>query len=252
MKHLFTEYGVLINSGEWGGKLSEVAIAEMAAYAKEKGFGEAAVTYRIRDWGISRQRFWGAPVPVIYCDKCDMVPVPYEQLPVVLPDNAQFTGTGESPLAGVPEFVNTSCPNCGGPARRETDTMDTFVDSSWYFYRFADPAMAQPLSSTRRDFIRKSMLLSGAAVWELGRMLERGGVAGVGWLGVVLAVVVTGSFAVAGGPVAALAVAVTVAVRHTRPLILGVLIALGHSYSSCCGLMIAQSCIDWRWYFTYQ
>src|SRR5215212_4628387 len=133
MKHSFTDYGVLINSAEWGGKLSEVAMAEMAAHAKNNGFGDAAVTYRIRDWGISRQRFWGAPVPVIYCDQCGMAPVPYEQLPVVLPEKAAFTGTGESPLAGVPEFVNTRCPNCQGPARRDTDTMDTFVDSSWYF-----------------------------------------------------------------------------------------------------------------------
>ena len=139
MKHSFTDYGVLINSGDWGGKLSDDAIAEMAAHAKAKGFGEAAVTYRIRDWGVSRQRFWGAPVPVVYCDKCGMVPVPYEKLPVVLPDNAHFTGTGESPLAGVPEFVNTSCPKCDGPARRDTDTMDTFVDSSWYFFRYCDP-----------------------------------------------------------------------------------------------------------------
>jgi leucyl-tRNA synthetase len=100
MKHSFTDYGVLINSGDWGAKLSEVAIAEMAEHAKKHGFGERAVTYRIRDWGVSRQRFWGAPVPVIYCDKCGMVPVPYEQLPVVLPDKAQFTGAGESPLAG--------------------------------------------------------------------------------------------------------------------------------------------------------
>jgi len=139
MNRAFTDFGVLINSGDWGGKLSEVAIAEMAAYAKDKGFGEAAVTFRIRDWGVSRQRFWGAPVPVIYCDKCGMVPVPYEQLPVVLPQTATFTGTGESPLAGVPEFVNTTCPNCDGPARRDTDTMDTFVDSSWYFFRYCDP-----------------------------------------------------------------------------------------------------------------
>ena len=139
MKHSFTDYGVLINSGEWGGKPSDVAIKEMSAHAREKGFGEAAVTYRIRDWGVSRQRFWGAPVPVIYCDKCDMVPVPYDQLPVVLPQTAAFTGTGESPLAGVAEFVNTTCPNCSGPARRETDTMDTFVDSSWYFFRYLDP-----------------------------------------------------------------------------------------------------------------
>ncbi|HET9479512.1 MAG TPA: leucine--tRNA ligase [Pyrinomonadaceae bacterium] len=139
MRESFTGYGVLINSGEWGGKLSEVAVKEMAEYAKRHGFGEAAVTYRIRDWGISRQRFWGAPVPVIYCPNCGMVPVPYEQLPVVLPQTASFTGTGESPLAGVPDFVNTACPNCESPARRETDTMDTFVDSSWYFFRYLDP-----------------------------------------------------------------------------------------------------------------
>ncbi len=139
MKHSFTDYGVLINSGDWGGKLSEVAMTEMAAHAKQNGFGEAAVTYRIRDWGVSRQRFWGAPVPVIYCDKCGVVPVPYDQLPVMLPEKAAFTGTGESPLAGVPEFVNTTCPKCHGPARRDTDTMDTFVDSSWYFFRYLDP-----------------------------------------------------------------------------------------------------------------
>jgi len=139
LNRAFTEFGILINSGDWGGKLSEVAIPEMSAYAKEKGFGEAAVTFRIRDWGVSRQRFWGAPVPVVYCDNCGMVPVPYDQLPVVLPQNATFTGSGESPLAGVPEFVNTTCPKCDGPARRDTDTMDTFVDSSWYFFRYCDP-----------------------------------------------------------------------------------------------------------------
>jgi leucyl-tRNA synthetase len=139
MRQSFTDYGVLINSGEWGGKLSEAAIFEMSQHAKAQGFGEAAVTYRIRDWGVSRQRFWGAPVPVIYCPQCGMVPVPFEQLPVVLPETAAFTGTGESPLAGVPEFVNTTCPKCDAPARRETDTMDTFVDSSWYFFRYCDP-----------------------------------------------------------------------------------------------------------------
>ncbi|PWT90772.1 MAG: leucine--tRNA ligase [Blastocatellia bacterium] len=139
MTQAFTDYGVLINSDKWGGKLSEVAIAEMSEYAGANGFGEPAVTYRIRDWGISRQRFWGAPVPVVYCDDCGMVPVPYDQLPVVLPQTADFSGTGESPLAGVAEFVNTTCPECNGPARRETDTMDTFVDSSWYFFRYCDP-----------------------------------------------------------------------------------------------------------------
>src|ERR1041385_6457705 len=139
IKHPFIDYGILINSGEWGGKLSDAAMVDMAEHAKKNGFGEPAVTYRIRDWGVSRQRFWGAPVPVIYCDKDGMVPVPYGDLPVVLPQTAEFTGTGESPLAGVPEFVNTTCPQCHGPARRETDTMDTFVDSSWYFFRYCDP-----------------------------------------------------------------------------------------------------------------
>ena len=139
MMHAFVEYGVLINSGDWGGKLSEVAIAGMSKFAEEHGFGRAAVTYRIRDWGVSRQRFWGAPVPVVYCEKCGMVPVPYDQLPVVLPQTADFTGAGESPLASVAEFVNTTCPKCKAPARRETDTMDTFVDTSWYFFRYCDP-----------------------------------------------------------------------------------------------------------------
>jgi leucyl-tRNA synthetase len=139
MPHAFTDYGILVNSGGWGGKLSADAQREMAAHAQSEGFGEPAVTYRLRDWGISRQRFWGAPIPVVYCDACGIVPVPDEDLPVVLPERADLTGTGQSPLAGVPEFVNTVCPKCGGAARRETDTMDTFVDSSWYFFRYCDP-----------------------------------------------------------------------------------------------------------------
>jgi leucyl-tRNA synthetase len=139
MKNAFIDYGVLVNSGEWSGLLSKDAMNEMANRAVEKGFGGPAVTYRIRDWGISRQRFWGAPIPVVYCDKCEMVPVPEKDLPVMLPDNAHFTGTGESPLKGVPEFLNTTCPRCGAHATRETDTMDTFVDSSWYFFRYTDP-----------------------------------------------------------------------------------------------------------------
>jgi len=139
MKTAFTEYGVLVNSGEWSGKLAQDAIREMADHAAEKKFGGPAVTYRIRDWGISRQRFWGAPIPIVYCEDCGMVPVPEKDLPVMLPDKAEFTGTGESPLKSVPEFLNTTCPKCGHPATRETDTMDTFVDSSWYFFRYTDP-----------------------------------------------------------------------------------------------------------------
>lgn len=135
----YTEYGVLVHSDYWNGKTTEQAKKEMAEYAHKHGFGEAATTYRLRDWGVSRQRFWGSPIPIVYCDSCGVVPEKYENLPVRLPDTAQFTGTGESPLAKVPEFVNVSCPNCGGDARRETDTMDTFVDSSWYYYRYLDP-----------------------------------------------------------------------------------------------------------------
>jgi leucyl-tRNA synthetase len=135
----YTEYGILTNSGEWSGKSSEDAKREMTAFAAEHGFGEATTTYRLRDWGISRQRFWGSPIPIVYCDKCGTVAEKYENLPVCLPDDAPITGTGESPLAKVPEFVETKCPNCEEPARRETDTMDTFVDSSWYFFRYTDP-----------------------------------------------------------------------------------------------------------------
>lgn len=135
----FTDYGVLIASGEWSGKTSEDAKREMTEFAESNNFGEATTTYRLRDWGISRQRFWGAPIPIIYCEKCGAVPVPYQQLPVELPESAPFTGVGESPLAKVPEFVNTTCPICDEPAKRETDTMDTFVDSTWYYFRYTDP-----------------------------------------------------------------------------------------------------------------
>src|ERR1043166_1240171 len=139
MPHAFSDYGILVNSGNWSGKVSSDAIVEMAAFAEAHDFGKAAITYRIRDWGISRQRFWGAPVPIVYCESCGMVPVPEKDLPVQLHDRAEFTGSGESPLAGVAEFVNIVCPKCGAPARRDTDTMDTFVDSSWYFFRYCDP-----------------------------------------------------------------------------------------------------------------
>ena len=139
MQHAFTDYGILVNSGDWSGKLSRDAVVEMARHAEQQGFGRSAVTYRIRDWGVSRQRFWGAPVPIIYCENCGVVPVPEKDLPVELPERAEFSGAGESPLAGVTDFVNTTCPKCNRPARRDTDTMDTFVDSSWYFFRYCDP-----------------------------------------------------------------------------------------------------------------
>jgi leucyl-tRNA synthetase len=134
----FTEDGILENSGEWSGLTSEEARRRMTAKAVEERFGHAAVTYRIKDWGVSRQRYWGTPIPVIHCETCGIVPVPESDLPVLLPLNVQITGQGRSPLAEVPEFVNVKCPACGGAGRRESDTMDTFVDSSWYFYRYTD------------------------------------------------------------------------------------------------------------------
>ena len=130
--------GTLVNSGPFSGLHCEEAIKKMSEYAKKNGFGKASVTYRIKDWGISRQRYWGTPIPMLYCEKDGIVPVPEKDLPVLLPENVDITLTGGSPLGRIPEFVNAICPKCGGPARRETDTMDTFVDSSWYFYRYTD------------------------------------------------------------------------------------------------------------------
>jgi leucyl-tRNA synthetase len=132
------EDSLLMNSGEFSGMACQEAQKKMAAHAQEKGFGKAAVTFRLKDWGISRQRYWGTPIPMIYCPKDGVVPVPEDQLPVILPENVNITLQGGSPLERVSEFVNTKCPKCGGAARRETDTMDTFVDSSWYFYRYTD------------------------------------------------------------------------------------------------------------------
>jgi len=139
VEEAFTDYGVSVNSGPYSGMESETAIAKMLAFAAQKGFGRAETIFRLKDWGISRQRYWGTPIPVVYCSEDGMVAVPDEDLPVLLPPNPKLTGMGESPLASTPEFVNMICPKCGGPARRETDTMDTFVDSSWYFYRYCDP-----------------------------------------------------------------------------------------------------------------
>ena len=139
MTEAYTEYGRLENSGKYSGLPSEQAIEKMAADAEAGNFGRAETTYRLKDWGVSRQRYWGTPIPVVHCAKDGIVPVPDNQLPVRLPENALITGQGQSPLANVPEWLNTTCPKCGGPARRETDTMDTFVDSSWYFYRYTDP-----------------------------------------------------------------------------------------------------------------
>ena len=129
---------MLVNSGRYNRLACDEAIRVMSAYAEENKFGKATVTYRLKDWGISRQRYWGTPIPMLYCEKDGIVAVPEKDLPVILPENVEVTLAGGSPLGNVPEFVNATCPKCGGRARRETDTMDTFVDSSWYFYRYTD------------------------------------------------------------------------------------------------------------------
>ncbi len=136
LESAFEEYGILRGSGRFSGMRSKEAIREIGKALEEEGVGKRVVNYKLRDWGISRQRYWGTPIPVIYCDDCGIVPVPEEDLPVILPENVQLTGKGESPLKEVEEFYRTKCPKCSSPARRETDTMDTFVDSSWYFVRY--------------------------------------------------------------------------------------------------------------------
>ncbi|HEV3504564.1 MAG TPA: class I tRNA ligase family protein, partial [Actinomycetes bacterium] len=141
--------GTLINSGPMSGKRVPEELPEVIVWLAQTGRGQAEVNYRLRDWLISRQRYWGTPIPVVYCDECGMVPVPEEQLPVVLPLDAAFTPTGQSPLVTHEEFLHTVCPRCGGPARRETDTMDTFVDSSWYFLRYTGLDPARPFAPER-------------------------------------------------------------------------------------------------------
>ncbi|MGH9478010.1 MAG: leucine--tRNA ligase [Terriglobales bacterium] len=131
--------GTLIDSGRYSGRENREALKAMLAEAEQQGWGTAKVSYRLQDWGISRQRYWGTPIPVVHCAACGCVPVPEAELPVLLPENVELTGEGQSPLAADENFKRTRCPRCGGEARRETDTMDTFVDSSWYFYRYISP-----------------------------------------------------------------------------------------------------------------
>jgi leucyl-tRNA synthetase len=139
MTEAYEGAGALVASGEFSGLPAEEGLARMTAHAEAQGIGERTIQYRLKDWGISRQRYWGTPIPVVYCATCGMVPVPTDSLPVLLPKIKEFSGRGDSPLAQIPEFVNTTCPRCGGAARRETDTMDTFVDSSGKLFRFCDP-----------------------------------------------------------------------------------------------------------------
>ena len=139
MTEAYTDDGVQANSAPFDGMPNREAMSKIIRHLEKNGWGEGTVNYRLRDWLLSRQRYWGAPIPIVYCKTCGEVPVPDDDLPVVLPRDVEFRPTGESPLTACPEFVNTTCPRCGGPARRETDTMDTFVDSSWYFLRYLSP-----------------------------------------------------------------------------------------------------------------
>lgn len=145
--------GVLVNSGDFSGMDNERAKSAIATWLEERSLGKRRVNYRLRDWLVSRQRYWGAPIPIIYCEKCGVVPVPQDQLPVMLPDNVRFDTGSVSPLAQVTDFVNCNCPTCGGAARRETDTMDTFICSSWYYLRYTDPRnTAAPFDSSKANY----------------------------------------------------------------------------------------------------
>ncbi|MBI3654203.1 MAG: leucine--tRNA ligase [Acidobacteria bacterium] len=147
------EWTTTVNTGEWSGLSSREANEKMTAYAEAHGFGKGSITYKLRDWGISRQRYWGTPVPMIHCEKCGTLPVPEEQLPVVLPKGVNLNVTEGSPLDHVPAFVNVECPQCQGAAKRDTDTMDTFVDSNWYYFRYCDPHNdQQPFAKEKIDY----------------------------------------------------------------------------------------------------
>ncbi|MFA5515873.1 MAG: leucine--tRNA ligase [Desulfuromonadales bacterium] len=152
MQQAWTGPGTMVHSGEFDGLSNEEAKGRIADFIEKRGIGNKTINYRLRDWGVSRQRYWGTPIPVIYCDKCGIVPVPEKDLPVVLPTDVEFTGEGGSPLAKSKDFLHTECPSCGGPGRRETDTFDTFVESSWYFARYACPDFQGPLDRSRVDY----------------------------------------------------------------------------------------------------
>lgn len=153
LKEAYEDDGILANSGQFNGLTSRETREKIVVYLEKKGIGRHAVNYRLRDWGISRQRYWGTPIPIIYCPKCGIVPVPYKDLPVVLPEDIKFEYEGGSSLARDESYYRTSCPGCGGEARRDTDTMDTFMDSSWYFIKFTSmPYGKEPLEKTKVDY----------------------------------------------------------------------------------------------------
>ena len=147
----YTGDGPMVNSGRFDGLGNREAYGQIVEWIDSEGKGEAAVNYRLRDWLLSRQRYWGCPIPIVHCEGCGLVAVPDDQLPVELPDVSDYRPKGKSPLAAAEDWVNTTCPECGGPARRETDTMDTFVDSSWYFLRYCDPHNDARARSTGRS-----------------------------------------------------------------------------------------------------
>lgn len=153
MTEAYVTEGVMVNSSQFDGLRSSEAKEKIADFLEANGMGRKTVNFRLRDWGISRQRYWGNPIPIIYCKKCGAVPVPEKDLPVVLPVDVEFTGEGGNPLARVESFASVDCPECGGPARRETDTMDTFVESSWYFLRYCCPDVdTAPLDKARTEY----------------------------------------------------------------------------------------------------
>ncbi len=160
----YIEPGTMVNSGQFDGLPSEQGMEAGSDFLEKKGWGKRAITYKLRDWLISRQRYWGAPIPMVYCRKCGVVPVPEQDLPVLLPENAAFKPTGESPLKYCEQFVNTTCPRCSSPAKRETDTMDTFMCSSWYFLRYASPRWdAAPFDADRVKYWLPVDMYTGGA-----------------------------------------------------------------------------------------
>ena len=163
MEQAYTEPGILINSGEFDGQKSTAAKTNIIQAAEKKGCGEERVQFRLRDWLISRQRYWGVPIPVIHCEDCGTVPVPDKDLPVQLPENVEFSGKGACPLSQLGDWVNVPCPSCGKPAKRETDTMDTFIDSSWYFLRYPDAQNSEKIfdSELANDWLPVDQYVGG-------------------------------------------------------------------------------------------
>ena len=159
-KGAFTDYGTLVNSGEFDGLDYDGAFAAIATYLEKQGKAKRRTNYRLRDWGVSRQRYWGCPIPIVYCPQCDAVPVPEEQLPVILPENVKFMGV-QSPIKADPEWRKTTCPQCGGPAERETDTFDTFMESSWYYARYTSPGAATQVDARANYWLPVDQYVGG-------------------------------------------------------------------------------------------